>query len=91
MPRWLRGRGIRLGPLHLHTTALLSGLKFIGLGIVFLVFDGTRSLTVPFPDSGEAGLQEFAAGLQLPGLLVVALACLVVVVVVLRRLARSRP
>ncbi|MGP3919827.1 cytochrome c biogenesis CcdA family protein [Nonomuraea sp. 10N515B] len=89
--RWLRGRGIRLGPLHLHTTTLLSGLTFIGLGIVFLVFDGTRSLSVPFPDSWEAGLQEFAAGLQLPDLLVVPLASLVVVVVVAWRLARSRP
>lgn len=87
---WLRGRGLRLGPLHVHTTTLASGLIFIGLGIVFLVFDGTRGLTVPIPHSWEAGLQEFAAGLQLPDLLVVAIASLIVVVVSLWRLARPR-
>ncbi|GAA2790227.1 cytochrome c biogenesis CcdA family protein [Streptomyces showdoensis] len=42
--RWLRGRPIRLGRLELHSTSLLSGLFFIALGTLFLVFDGTTAL-----------------------------------------------
>ncbi|MDQ2789011.1 MAG: cytochrome C biogenesis protein CcdA [Pseudonocardiales bacterium] len=43
--RWLRGRELRLGPLHLHTTSTISGLLFIGIGVLFLVFDGTAGLS----------------------------------------------
>ncbi|MFF9842376.1 cytochrome c biogenesis CcdA family protein [Streptomyces sp. NPDC013740] len=42
--RWLRGRPIRLRRLELHSTSLLSGLFFIALGTLFLVFDGTTAL-----------------------------------------------
>ncbi|MFG3347947.1 cytochrome c biogenesis CcdA family protein [Streptomyces sp. NPDC048018] len=42
--RWLRGRPIRLGRFELHSTSLLSGLFFIALGTLFLVFDGTTAL-----------------------------------------------
>ncbi|MFB7913867.1 cytochrome c biogenesis CcdA family protein [Streptomyces sp. NPDC056061] len=41
---WLRGRAFRLGRFELHTTTLLSGLFFIGLGVLFLVYDGTTAL-----------------------------------------------
>lgn len=43
--RWLRGRAFALGPLHLHTTTTLSGLMFIGIGVLFLIFDGTATLS----------------------------------------------
>ncbi|MFF0435222.1 cytochrome c biogenesis CcdA family protein [Streptomyces sp. NPDC004327] len=42
--RWLRGRPIRLGRFEVHSTSLLSGLFFITLGTLFLVFDGTTAL-----------------------------------------------
>ncbi|CAM5551823.1 cytochrome c biogenesis CcdA family protein [Streptomyces narbonensis] len=42
--RWLRGRPLRVGPLTLHSTSVLSGLFFIALGTLFLVFDGTTAL-----------------------------------------------
>ncbi|GAA3393122.1 cytochrome c biogenesis CcdA family protein [Streptomyces roseoviridis] len=42
--RWLRGRPIRVGRFALHSTSLLSGLFFIALGTLFLVFDGTTAL-----------------------------------------------
>ncbi|WP_019887606.1 cytochrome c biogenesis CcdA family protein [Streptomyces purpureus] len=42
--RWLRGRAVRLGRFELHTTSLLSGLFFLALGTLFLVFDGTTAL-----------------------------------------------
>ncbi|MEU3206084.1 cytochrome c biogenesis CcdA family protein [Streptomyces cyaneofuscatus] len=42
---WLRGRTVPLGGrFQLHTTSLLSGLFFIGLGALFLVYDGTTAL-----------------------------------------------
>ncbi|MEU6877758.1 cytochrome c biogenesis CcdA family protein [Streptomyces sp. NPDC046712] len=42
--RWLRGRTLRAGRFELHTTSLLSGLFFVLLGTLFLVFDGTTAL-----------------------------------------------
>ncbi|MFB8005450.1 cytochrome c biogenesis CcdA family protein [Nocardia sp. NPDC056000] len=42
--KWLRGRSFSIGRLELHTTALISGLFFILLGTVFLLFDGTSGL-----------------------------------------------
>ncbi|MER7014284.1 cytochrome c biogenesis CcdA family protein [Saccharopolyspora sp. NPDC000359] len=43
--RWLRGRELKLGPLRVHSTTLLSGLVFIALGVLFLITDGTGSLS----------------------------------------------
>ncbi|MFI5829348.1 cytochrome c biogenesis CcdA family protein [Streptomyces sp. NPDC051578] len=42
--RWLRGRTVRCGRLRLHTTSLLSGLFFITLGALFLLYDGASAL-----------------------------------------------
>ncbi|GGZ91167.1 cytochrome C biogenesis protein CcdA [Streptomyces subrutilus] len=42
--RWLRGRALRVGRVELHTTSLLSGLFFITLGTLFLVYDGASAL-----------------------------------------------
>ncbi|MFI1826732.1 cytochrome c biogenesis CcdA family protein [Streptomyces sp. NPDC020412] len=42
--RWLRGRGYAVGRFQLHTTSLLSGLFFVLLGTLFLVFDGATAL-----------------------------------------------
>lgn len=41
---WVRGRELRWGPLRIHSTALVSGLLFILVGVVFLAFDGTAGL-----------------------------------------------
>ncbi|MGA5295740.1 cytochrome c biogenesis CcdA family protein [Streptomyces koyangensis] len=41
---WLRGRGFRIGRLHLHSTSVIGGLLFITLGAVFLLFDGSAAL-----------------------------------------------
>lgn len=42
--RWLRGREVRIGRLGVHSTNLISGLLFIGLGVLFVVTDGTANL-----------------------------------------------
>ncbi|MFD4371615.1 cytochrome c biogenesis CcdA family protein [Streptomyces sp. NPDC058486] len=42
--RWLRGRPLRIGRFEVHSTSLASGLFFVALGTLFLVFDGTTAL-----------------------------------------------
>ncbi|HSJ21300.1 MAG TPA: cytochrome c biogenesis CcdA family protein [Nocardioidaceae bacterium] len=42
---WLRGRMLVLGPIRVHTTSLVSGLLFVGIGILFLRYDGTAGIT----------------------------------------------
>ncbi|MFE9822411.1 cytochrome c biogenesis CcdA family protein [Streptomyces sp. NPDC005791] len=41
---WLRGRPLRAGRFELHSTSLLSGLFFVGLGVLFFAYDGTTAL-----------------------------------------------
>lgn len=41
---WLRGKELQLGPLRTHTTSLISGLLFVGIGVLFLATDGTANL-----------------------------------------------
>lgn len=42
---WVRGRVLRLGPVRVHTTSLVAGLLFVGIGVVFLRYDGTAGIT----------------------------------------------
>lgn len=57
---WLRGRPVRLGPLRMHTTTLVSGLLLLGIGVLFLVTGGTASGVPGLPSSVDA---EMAAQL----------------------------
>ncbi|MER7156170.1 cytochrome c biogenesis CcdA family protein [Streptomyces lydicus] len=57
---WLRGRELRLGPLRLHTTSLLSGLFFIGIGVLFLRFNGTSALPGVLDADSEFRVEEWA-------------------------------
>ncbi|ALO09858.1 Cytochrome c-type biogenesis protein CcdA [Streptomyces venezuelae] len=61
--RWLRGRPLRVGPLTLHSTSLLSGLFFIALGTLFLVFDGTTALPGLLSVDESFAVEERVAGL----------------------------
>jgi len=57
--RWLRGRPLRIGPLETHSTSLLSGLFFILLGAVFLLFDGSSALPSLLGVDQEFALQQW--------------------------------
>ena len=57
---WLRGRTVRLGHLQVHSTSLISGLLFIGIGVLFLRYDGTAGITGLF-GLGDTVDLEFAA------------------------------
>ena len=54
---WLRGREIVIGPLRTHTTALISGLLFIGIGLLFLLTDGTANLGGVVGVDGQFSMQ----------------------------------
>src|SRR5699024_7023425 len=41
---WLRGRGLAFGRFRVHTTNMVSGLLFVGLGVLFIVTEGTANL-----------------------------------------------
>jgi cytochrome c biogenesis protein CcdA len=58
--RWLRGRLLRLGRFEVHTTALVSGVLFVVIGVLFLRFDGTAGIT-GFLGSFDTTDLEFSA------------------------------
>ncbi|MEU1281014.1 cytochrome c biogenesis CcdA family protein [Streptomyces sp. NPDC005805] len=60
--RWLRGRELTLGRLRLHTTSLLSGLFFVLLGTVFLVFDGTTALPGLLSVDDSFAVEQWVSG-----------------------------
>ncbi|RKT89054.1 Cytochrome c biogenesis protein CcdA [Saccharopolyspora antimicrobica] len=92
--RWLRGRELRIGPLRVHSTTLLSGLVFIALGVLFLTTDGTGSLSGLVSIDAQFTVQSWvqhASGLvsdQLV-LLVVLVVLLVVSLLVTRKRRRG--
>lgn len=61
--RWLRGKELRIGPLRTHSTALVSGLVFVGVGLLFLLTEGTANLGGFMDVEGQFRLQEWGAGL----------------------------
>ncbi|ARZ69975.1 thiol-disulfide oxidoreductase [Streptomyces albireticuli] len=84
--RWLRGRELRLGRLRLHTTSLLSGLFFIGIGLLFLAYDGTTGLPGLLDADQESRLEELASavGDAVPDYALLAVVALVVAGVLAR-------
>ncbi|GAA2956724.1 MULTISPECIES: cytochrome c biogenesis CcdA family protein [Streptomycetaceae] len=60
---WLRGRTLRAGRFELHTTSLLSGLFFIGLGVLFLRYDGTTALPGLLDADAAFAVEQWAQGI----------------------------
>ncbi|UOE20975.1 cytochrome c biogenesis protein CcdA [Thermobifida halotolerans] len=92
--RWLRGHLHTVGPLRLHTTGTVSGLLFVGVGVLFVAYDGTAALGgLP----GLGWLEEAAYRAQEPlfaldarvDLALLAVVGAVLVGVVLRRVRRD--
>ncbi|MFD8691790.1 cytochrome c biogenesis CcdA family protein [Streptomyces sp. NPDC059651] len=84
---WLRGRALRLGRFELHTTTLLSGLFFIGLGALFLAYDGTTALPGLLNVDQSFAVEQWARGIgaRVPdGILLVAVVAVVLLVLAVR-------
>ncbi len=94
--RWLRGREIALGSLRLHTTSLLSGLMFVVIGVLFIVFEGTSSLEGLYASGGATDLafsaERWAEALSAstPASIALAVLGLLLVGLLVFRLARRR-
>ncbi|MFF3269589.1 cytochrome c biogenesis CcdA family protein [Streptomyces chrestomyceticus] len=80
---WLRGREFGVGKLRLHTTSLVSGLFFIGIGVLFLTFNGTSALPGILDADAEVRVEEWVSrvGNAVPDYVLVALVALVVAAV----------
>ncbi len=50
--KWLRGWGVRIGPLAVHSTNLIAGTVFVLLGLSFIFLDGTNALSGIYSDLG---------------------------------------
>ncbi|TXS36751.1 cytochrome c biogenesis CcdA family protein [Streptomyces sp. OR43] len=84
---WLRGRALRLGRFELHSTTLLSGLFFIGLGALFLAYDGTTALPGLLNVDQSFAVEQWARGIgeHVPdGVLLVAVVGAVLLVLAVR-------
>jgi cytochrome c biogenesis protein CcdA len=84
--RWLRGREYRIAGLRLHTTSSVSGVLFIAVGLIFLLFDGTAGVYSTGTGTSLAVQNAIAAaGAHVPdGVLLGALAVVALLVVTLR-------
>lgn len=89
---WLRGRVLRLGRFELHTTILLSGLFFIGLGALFLAYDGTTALPGPLDVDQSFAVEQWARGIaeRVPDAVLLVAVVAVVLLVLAVRAARRR-
>ncbi|MCX2715731.1 cytochrome c biogenesis CcdA family protein [Mycolicibacterium sp. J2] len=94
---WLRGRPVRIGPLHTHTTSLISGVLFIGIGVLFLATAGTANLGGILSAEAQVALQGWLGrvaaetGTLLALGLVTALVTIAVLIARIRRKPREPP
>jgi cytochrome c biogenesis protein CcdA len=54
--RRLRGREIALGPIHRHSAVVISSLLFMGLGLAFIVTEGSNAFGGLYQTAGAADL-----------------------------------
>ncbi|MFH9615517.1 cytochrome c biogenesis CcdA family protein [Streptomyces pratensis] len=89
---WLRGRSLRAGRFELHSTSLLSGLFFIGLGALFLVYDGTTALPGLLDVDDSFAVEQWARrlGERVPDAAALTVLAAVVVLVLLVQTVRRR-
>ncbi|MGA4840979.1 cytochrome c biogenesis CcdA family protein [Streptomyces sp. G45] len=85
--RWLRGRVFRVGRFELHTTSVLSGLFFVLLGSLFLLYDGAAALPSPVGVDESFAVQEWVGrvGDGVPDWLVLVVVVAIAGAVVARR------
>ncbi|OZM73302.1 cytochrome C biogenesis protein CcdA [Amycolatopsis antarctica] len=87
---WLRGRELSAGRLRVHTTNLVSGLLFVGIGVLFLTTDGTAALGglsgVDGQFAAQSAVRDAVAGI--PDAAVALVLVLLALAVVLVRIAR---
>ena len=86
----LRGRGFRFLGRELHTTSVITGLLITAVGVVFWTTNGLVSAPSLLPAGIQRGLQSYSGVLANPLIDALLLAGLVIVVVTLWAVRRSR-
>lgn len=90
--RWLRGKELTIGRFRVHTTNLISGVLFIGLGVLFILTEGTANLggiaTVDMQYSLGTWLTDFTS--KVPNLLVILVLVLIALGIAVWRLRKAR-
>lgn len=89
---WLRGKAISVGPLKTHTTSLISGLLFIGIGTLFLLTEGTANLGGVMGVESQYSLQVWIGNVadSISNTAVLLIAALVIIAVLAMRIVRGR-
>lgn len=88
--QWLRGHEYHIGRLRLHTTSTVSGLLFVAVGLIFLLFDGTAGLFTTSTDTTLAVQNGITAlGAHVPDTVLLAALAVVVLVTVVWRARRQ--
>jgi cytochrome c biogenesis protein CcdA len=83
---WLRGKVFHVGPVRMHTASAISGLLFVTIGVMFVVFNGSAGLLTLDPGTALK-LENAAATLaaHVPDVaLLLALAAVVVTILAYR-------
>jgi len=90
--RWLRGKELAFGRFRVHTTNLVSGLLFVGLGVLFIVTEGTANLggiaSVDLQYSLSTWLTQVTS--RIPNLVVVLVIAVLALGIAVWRLRRAR-
>lgn len=89
---WVRGRELRLGPLRTHTASLAAGLLFVGIGLLFLLSDGTATIAAPVGVDAQFDAQVWArrVGERVGDLALVAVVAALAIAAIAWRAYRSR-
>ena len=89
---WLRGKEISIGPLKTHTTSLISGVLFIGIGALFLLTEGTANLGGVMGVDSQYSLQVWISDVAdaVPNTAVLLIAVLLIIAVLTVRIVRGR-
>ena len=92
--RWLRGREVSIGGLRMHTTNLISGLLFIVIGVLFIIYEGTSALEGLYASGGATDLafaaQQWANGFAGNPVVTWSLAALAILLVAFFLFRRTR-
>lgn len=89
---WLRGKELTLGRFRVHTTNLVSGLLFVGIGLLFVVTEGTANLGGVLDVDSQYTLGSWLSNVSgsVPNRVILLALAGVALLVVLWRLYRAR-
>ncbi|WP_075724444.1 cytochrome c biogenesis CcdA family protein [Corynebacterium aquilae] len=88
---WLRGKTRQVGPFKFNTYSMLAGVLFIGIGVLFLMTNGTSALPSLFTIENQFAIQEAAGkwAAKVSNAMVLLIVAVVIELVLFFKLLRS--